>query len=52
MFDLGGGLFDVSVLEVGDTQLDGEDWDAVLTEYVADEFENTQSIDLRKEAAE
>jgi molecular chaperone DnaK len=37
------------VLEVGDTQLDGDDWDAVLTEYVADEFEKTQSIDLHKD---
>ena len=56
----GGGTFDVSVLDVGDgvvevratngdTHLGGDDWDAVLTEYIADEFEKVQGIDLRKD---
>jgi len=60
VFDLGGGTFDVSVLEVGegvvevkatngDTHLGGDDWDALLTEYIADEFEKAKGIDLRKD---
>jgi molecular chaperone DnaK len=60
VFDLGGGTFDVSVLEVGegvvevkatngDTHLGGDDWDAILTEYIADEFQQAQGIDLRKD---
>src|SRR5512136_161397 len=72
VFDLGGGTFDVSLLDVGegvvevkatngDTHLGGDDWDAVLAEYIADEFKREQGIDLRhdrqalqrlKEAAE
>jgi len=60
VFDLGGGTFDVSVLEVeegsvevlstnGDTHLGGDDFDEVLIKYVADEFEKEQKIDLRKQ---
>lgn len=60
VFDLGGGTFDVSVLEVaegvfrvistnGDTHLGGDDFDRVLIDYVAEEFKKEQSIDLRKD---
>jgi molecular chaperone DnaK len=60
VFDLGGGTFDVSVLEVadgvfrvistnGDTHLGGDDFDEVLINYVADEFKREQGIDLRKD---
>src|SRR3984957_16713682 len=60
VFDLGGGTFDVSVLEVaegvfrvistnGDTHLGGDTFDAVLINYVADEFKKEQGIDLRKD---
>ena len=60
VFDLGGGTFDVSVLEVGegvvevkatngDTHLGGDDWDAMLTDYIIDEFKKAQGIDLRKD---
>jgi molecular chaperone DnaK len=60
VFDLGGGTFDVSVLEVGDgvvevkatngdTHLGGDDWDAALTEYLADEFNKAHGIDLRQD---
>jgi molecular chaperone DnaK len=58
VFDLGGGTFDVSVLDVGegvvevqstsgDTFLGGDDWDQRITDYVADEFKKEQGIDLR-----
>jgi molecular chaperone DnaK len=60
VFDLGGGTFDVSVLEVadgvfrvistnGDTHLGGDDIDHVLIDYVADEFKKQQGIDLRND---
>ena len=60
VFDLGGGTFDVSVLEVadgvfrvistnGDTHLGGDDFDQTLINYVADEFKKEQGIDLRKD---
>ena len=60
VFDLGGGTFDVSVLEVaegvfrvistnGDTHLGGDDFDEVLIHYVADEFKRQNGIDLRKD---
>ena len=58
VFDLGGGTFDVSVLEIGDgvfevqstngdTFLGGEDFDIKLVEYLADEFKKESGIDLR-----
>ena len=60
VFDLGGGTFDISVLDVGegvfevlstngDTHLGGDDWDEVLINHVADEFQKAQGIDLRKD---
>jgi molecular chaperone DnaK len=72
VYDLGGGTFDVSILEIGDgvfevkstngdTFLGGEDFDARIMDYLADEFKKEQGIDLRtdrlalqrlKEAAE
>jgi molecular chaperone DnaK len=58
VFDLGGGTFDVSILDVGegvvevqstsgDTFLGGDDWDQRVTDYIADEFKKDQGIDLR-----
>ncbi len=72
IFDFGGGTFDISILDIGDnvfevlstngdTHLGGDDLDAVLISYLADEFKKTEGIDLRgdpmahqrlKEAAE
>ncbi|MCF8482060.1 MAG: molecular chaperone DnaK [Rhodospirillum sp.] len=60
VFDLGGGTFDVSILEIGDgvfevkstngdTFLGGEDFDAKIIEYLADEFKKDQGIDLRSD---
>jgi len=60
VFDLGGGTFDVSILEIGegvfevkatngDTHLGGEDFDLRLIDYLADEFHKDQGLDLRKD---
>jgi molecular chaperone DnaK len=61
VYDLGGGTFDISILEIGDgvfevkstngdTFLGGEDFDMRLVDYLADEFKKDQGIDLRKDA--
>ena len=60
VWDLGGGTFDVSVLEVGegvfevksthgDTKLGGDDWDERVVQYLADEFKKENGIDLRQD---
>ncbi|MGQ9805929.1 MAG: molecular chaperone DnaK [Chlorobiales bacterium] len=60
VFDLGGGTFDISVLELGDgvfevrstdgdTHLGGDDFDQRLIDYLADEFKKQEGIDLRKD---
>ncbi|MFH1146707.1 MAG: molecular chaperone DnaK [Pseudomonadota bacterium] len=60
VFDLGGGTFDISILEIGegvfevkstngDTFLGGEDFDLTIVDYLADEFRKDQGIDLRQD---
>ncbi|MFH1075792.1 MAG: molecular chaperone DnaK [Pseudomonadota bacterium] len=60
VFDLGGGTFDISILEIGDgvfevkatngdTHLGGEDFDLRVVDYLANEFKKDQGIDLRKD---
>ncbi len=60
VFDLGGGTFDISILEIGegifevkstngDTHLGGEDFDLCILDFLADEFKRDQGIDLRKD---
>ena len=60
VFDLGGGTFDVSLLEVGDgvievkstsgdTQLGGDDWDQRIVDWIVDEFKKEQGIDLAQD---
>src|SRR5262245_35909869 len=61
VYDLGGGTFDISVLEIGDgvfevkatngdTHLGGDDWDNRLIDWILDEFKRDQGMDLRKQA--
>ncbi|MBD3224000.1 MAG: molecular chaperone DnaK [Caldithrix sp.] len=61
VFDLGGGTFDISILEIGDgvfevkstngnTHLGGDDLDQRLIEYLADEFKKQEGVDLRKDS--
>jgi len=61
VFDFGGGTFDISILDIGDnvfevlstngdTHLGGDDLDAMLINYLADEFKKTEGIDLREDA--
>lgn len=61
VFDLGGGTFDVSILDIGDgvfevlstngdTHLGGDDWDQKLIDFIAEEFRKKEGIDIRKDA--
>ncbi len=61
VYDLGGGTFDISILDIGDgvfevlstngdTQLGGDDFDAILIDYVAGEFKKESGIDIRSDA--
>jgi molecular chaperone DnaK len=60
VYDLGGGTFDVSILEIGDgvfevkatsgnNKLGGDDFDQVIMDYLADEFQKENGVDLRKD---
>jgi len=60
VYDLGGGTFDISVLDIddgvfevlatdGDTQLGGDDWDNTLIKWIVDEFKNDEGMDLSKQ---
>ncbi len=60
VFDLGGGTFDISILELGDgvfevkstngdTHLGGDDFDKVIMDWLADEFKSDENVDLRKD---
>jgi molecular chaperone DnaK len=60
VYDLGGGTFDISVLEIGDgvfevkatngdTHLGGDDWDNKIIDFILDEFKKEQGMDLRKQ---
>ncbi len=60
VFDLGGGTFDISILDVGDgvfevlstngdTHLGGDNWDEELVQYISEEFKKEQGIDVRKD---
>ena len=61
VYDLGGGTFDISILELGDgvfevlatngdTHLGGDDFDKVIIDWLANEFNSTEGVDLRKDA--
>ncbi|NRA58805.1 MAG: molecular chaperone DnaK, partial [Phycisphaerales bacterium] len=61
VYDLGGGTFDISILEIGDgvfevlstngdTQLGGDDWDQRLIDFLADEFKRQEGVDIRDDA--
>ncbi|MBN2025577.1 MAG: molecular chaperone DnaK [Actinobacteria bacterium] len=60
VFDLGGGTFDVSILDIGEgvfevkstagnTQLGGDDWDQRIIDWMADDFKSTSGVDLRED---